>query len=359
MFQKDQYGGITFPLENAESFKDEKQVAPAGSIPGEGAAAPAESTSEPPVTSAPLSTEEPVTVAIVDDEKKDEDDNSSNEPTVLITGDEEDRSENGDEPTNPRLVFIERLMGLHLSAPMGEENKDSENESSENSAPQNSLPLRNAIEKLNAKWASRMRKFSIPIVNQEPPQEQPNPLLRYAAAAMMSRLLAAAARAHNQPEAKDKDDESEEDNTVPVLLATMRSAAEAARNAQISRPLSPMYGRPMTRPPISIHMRPPMRPPMAYGQSEHQVRMVSNSMPHRAYAAPQVVPQRPMNTMMHRALPPVQPVLVMLAHVPMPMHTAESRMGSAPVAPNSYYATHPPMPYYPQVPYAVPYGYHG
>jgi hypothetical protein len=57
--------------------------------------------------------------------------------------------------------------------------------------------FRNPFDKVNGKWASRMRKFSIPLMQQQQSQpEPPNPLLRYAAAAMMTRLLAAAARAH-------------------------------------------------------------------------------------------------------------------------------------------------------------------
>lgn len=142
--------------------------------------------------------------------------------------------------------------------------------------------------------------------------------------------------------AKDKDDDADEE-TVPVILATMRS--NIPERGPPPRPIAPMYGRPMPRPQI---MRPPIRPPMvSYGHP--QARMES-SVPHRMYAAP-AMPQRPPM----RPLPPYQPVLVMLAHVPMPIQVAESRMGPAPVSVSPYYSSHHPN-MYPQVPYAVPMG---
>lgn len=273
-------------------------------------------------TTTPSTDENPVTVTVSpNDEKKQEDDNQENDqPTFLIASDEEEKpNENGEEQNNPKLVFIERLMGLHLSAPFGQQPGEKEGEP-ENRPENNSEMIndKNPFDKVNAKWASRMRKFSIPIMNQQQvgQSEQPNPLLRFAAAAMMTRLLAAAARANNQPPmmAKDKDDEPE-DETVPVLLATMRNGE---LNSPI-RQLPPMYGRPMQRQSI---VRPTLRSPMAAYQS----RMASNQVP-RVYSTP-IIPQR--NQIMQRPLPPIQPVLIMLAHVPIPTsQVAESRMSSS------------------------------
>ena len=144
---------------------------------------------------------------------------------------------------------------------------------------------------------------------------------------------------------KDKDDDAEEE-TVPVLLAAMRSD-ENDRDEM--RPIPPMYGRPMPRPQI---MRPPVRPPIKF-VSQPQQRMASMSIPQRSYAS-QMIPQR--GPVMQRALPPVQPVLVMLAHVP--MQIAESRMGNGPVQYSPYYSSQQhSMPIYHQsVPYSMPVG---
>lgn len=149
--------------------------------------------------------------------------------------------------------------------------------------------------------------------------------------------------------ANGKDDDAEEE-TVPILLATMRSDDED-RDGPMGRPMPPMYGRPMPRPQI---MRPPMRPPIKL-MGHSQQRMASINVPQRVYASAHMMPQR--GPIMQRALPPVQPVLVMLAHVPMPMQMAESRMGAAPLHYSPYYSSgQHSMPVYPQVPYAMPIG---
>jgi len=49
---------------------------------------------------------------------------------------------------------------------------------------------------------------------------------------------------------------------------------------------------------------------------------------------------------MQRPLPPYQPVLVMLAHVPMPLQMAESRMGVSPLSINPYFGSQQQSPYY-------------
>jgi hypothetical protein len=350
--------GMAFSLEDSASLNSESRI---GSVPGEGSQSTPESTSESPVTTTflPSTEETPVTVTVLpedNDKKLDESDqNNDQNPTFVIASNDEEEdnksSENGDEKTNPRLVFIERLMGMHFSAPLNGQQPDKERE--ENSALENGpqLPFKNPFDKVNGKWASRMRKFSIPLMQQQQSQpEPPNPLLRYAAAAMMTRLLAAAARAHeNGPMmGKDKDDDSD-DETVPVLLATMRS--NEPEREQFGRPMPPMYGRPMPRPAM---MRPPMRPPIKYIQP--QARMASSNVPQRVFAT-HMMPQR--SPLMQRPLPPYQPVLVMLAHVPMPVQMAESRMGVSHVAPNPYYGSQQhSMPIYPQVPYALPMGFH-
>ncbi|CAG2104158.1 unnamed protein product [Medioppia subpectinata] len=351
---------MAFPLEESSPLNGEQRVSIIGSVPGEGIQTTPETTSESPVTTTltPTTEESPVTTED-SDKKLDDIEGQNNENSGLIIAnadDEDDRNgETGEEKTNPRLVFIERLMGLHLTAPLnGQKEAERDDNSAVDSEPQMPFSMdgsRNPFDKVNAKWSTRMRKFSIPLLQQQQqftPPETPNPLLRVAAAAMMTRLLAAAARAHNNGPmmGKDKDDEGE-DETVPILLASMRSDDNRE---------PPMYGRPMPRPPM---MRPPMRPPIKIiGQP--QQRMGSVNIPQRIYSA-QMIPQRS-PVVQQRALPPYQPVIVMLAHVPMQM--AESRMGASQERYNDlgpYYASQPQqhsMPIYPQVPYALPIGYH-
>lgn len=239
-----------------------------------------------------------------------------------------------------------------------------------------------------------MRKFSIPLPptsvgDNQPPQgplgEQPNPMLRYAAAAMMSRLVAAAARAQmeaqaqdainhhqiNSREGKDKDEESE-DETVPVIVASIQDD-RAGGNGGNGMPLgqhgmAPMYGRPMT----------PRGGPMMRGMGnimpfhEHQgmsnvARHAMPSMPQRAYVAPPPPPPPPAalqgspvqarsSIMAQRRSS--QPVLVMLALPVGPGSTSESRQSTvsqmqfAPIMSQRSAASH--GPFYPSVPYTYP-----
>ena len=149
--------------------------------------------------------------------------------------------------------------------------------------------------------------------------------------------------------AKDKDDDAE-DETVPILLATMRSD-ENDRDF-MGRPTPHMYGRPMPRPPM---MRPPMRPQIK--MINPQQRMASINIPQRVFSS-QMMPQRQPPVQRAAPLPPVQPVLVMLAHVPVPMQMAESRMDASPVGHPYYASQQHSMPFYPQqVPYAMPFRY--
>lgn len=135
---------MAFPLEDNTSINSDQKLSIIGSVPGEGQS---QTTSESPMTttSAPTTDESPVTTE--DTEKKlEEIENQANEnPTLMITNaddEEEKNNENGEEKTNPRLVFIERLMGLHLSAPFNGQPR--ENEREENSAvePEPQLPFR-------------------------------------------------------------------------------------------------------------------------------------------------------------------------------------------------------------------------
>ena len=129
---------MAFPLEDSAPNSSDQKVSIIGSVPGEGQSQSAqESTSESPVTTtfAPTTDESPVSTE--DSEKKlEEIESQGNEnPTLLLTNsddEEEKNGENGEEKTNPRLVFIERLMGLHLSSPFNGQPK--ENEKDENSA---------------------------------------------------------------------------------------------------------------------------------------------------------------------------------------------------------------------------------
>ena len=135
---------MAFPLEDSS----EQRVSIIGSVPGEGQSQPSstpESTSESPVTTTfTPTTEEPVTTE--DSEKKlDDSDNQSNENNPLMIGsaeEDDEKIENGEEKTNPRLVFIERLMGLHLSAPFN--GQPNENEKDDNSASESEpqMPFR-------------------------------------------------------------------------------------------------------------------------------------------------------------------------------------------------------------------------
>ena len=145
---------MAFSLEESSPLNSEQRVAIIGTIPGEGVQSiqgTQESTSESPVTTTFTPTTEDNAMTTEDSDKKLEileTENQNNEtPTLLIANtddDEEKTGENGDEKTNPRLVFIERLMGLHLSAPL---NGQKEEEKEENSAEDNEqqMPFRYTI----------------------------------------------------------------------------------------------------------------------------------------------------------------------------------------------------------------------
>ena len=280
----------------------------------------------------------------------------------LINNNDE-KLEEGD--GNPRIVFIERLMGLHLSAPF-RNSQESNSNISEFDGPLVSPPIdafNQPSDKMNAKWATRMRKFSIPLQpeNQVPLQipQQPNPMLRYAAAAMLSRLVAAAAKAQMEAQiresvtnqinetGKDKDEDVEEE-VVPVIVATMKD-----EKSQVPRSLLHMYGRPVLRESKPI--------PFTSHQHQRQIPAMS-SMPQRAFVnVPQVrqVPLREPSPIQRRTGSDPQPFLVMLA---LPVQPAESRHSPVniqlPHNPDQSFVnqnqpTH--MPFYPTVPYPVPY----
>jgi len=325
------------PLEDASSLSSEQRL----SVPGEGLPRPRDATT-------PAYFEE-TRIGIVDNEDKKEDESDFNDhPAFLLANNDDDKSlENGDDSINHKLVFIERLMGLHLSAPSSDESKGDEPKKEQDM----DLDVSSPFDKVNAKWASRMRQFSVPLVQEQGMQqqtsgpEQTNPLLRYAAAAMMTRLLAAAARANHQSPimGKDKDDNNENDeDTVPVLLATMRSNEEGGPIGGMRGISGSMYGRPMPRPQL--------RSPMVNYQLAQQARMVSHSAPQRTFSSPPGIMRPSLSSSMNT---PMQPVVIMLAHVP--MQQSESRMGPS-ISVNPYGAPQQSSSYYPQVSYAAPMG---
>ena len=145
VLQRSQYG-MAFPLEDSSSSV--QRISIIGSVPGEGQPqSTQESTSESPQTTtfAPTTEESPVTTE-ESDKKSEDSENQNNENIPLIIGnaeeDEDKNGEIGEEKANPRLVFIERLMGLHLSAPLN--GQSNENEKDDNSAVESEpqLPFR-------------------------------------------------------------------------------------------------------------------------------------------------------------------------------------------------------------------------
>lgn len=52
----------------------------------------------------------------------------------------------------PRIVFIERLMGLHVSAPLRQNEAQSGNDEKETESE--ALGPKNPLDKLNAKWVN-------------------------------------------------------------------------------------------------------------------------------------------------------------------------------------------------------------
>ncbi|XP_074593419.1 uncharacterized protein LOC141849122 isoform X1 [Brevipalpus obovatus] len=417
--------GMAFPIEEASS-RAEKRVAasltvssPSASasaassvtgVPGEGSNVDGLTTQSPNGQSddgkAAIAAASGVSSSEQDgNNKADSDSTSSGSPSGSGDGDE-DKAENGSGDRNPRIVFIERLMGLHVTAPLRQsDGPQSGSGEDKESLADSVLPSgpKNPLDKLNAKWASRMRKFSIPLPSsgtdsqpQGPLADQPNPMLRYAAAAMMSRLVAAAARAQMEAQAqeamnnhqmsaregKDKDEEGE-DETVPVIVATMRDERERAAgpNGIPLRPhvMPPMYGRPMT--PRGPLVRGPPNGGMPFHQHQHQPlnaiqhgpRHAMPSMAQRTYVAPPPPPQQPQPvpqpTMRSGPMGPMQrrggPVLVMLA-VPVDSGASGEGRSSIQIAPimsasGSSNVIHFPSstqrvsaghgPFYPSVPY--------
>ncbi|XP_053200861.1 atrophin-1-like isoform X2 [Panonychus citri] len=474
--------GMAFPIDesSASANKADGRVAASltiaatvSGVPGESSGLPnAEESSRETSTVLPSTT-----ITSVGEENStkstDSDSDSSDSSSSLSGNDDEEKGETGDR--NPRIVFIERLMGLHLSAPLrsapGSEGNplfsalnanDSDKDSSESSgSPLSSSSLvsssvngsstasapkenekdketKNSLDKVNAKWASRMRKFTIPISSgssfsnsdsdsSDPinplSEVGPNPMLRYAAAAMMSRLIAAAARAQMEAQAreamtntlivraegKDKDEESD-DETVPVIVATMRDERLVGPGRLPLPQAPPMYGRPMPTGRASSlirqHMGPQQEnslPSFAAHHAHHHVhqhplasaRSLPGGLPamsqrtfisspppqgptsasqilssvHRSPLGPMVIQRRGGND---RNTSPsgkesgnnqnVQPVLVMLA-VPVnsgengrsPIPEQSSSSSNYPGYHSSPYARSHVGPFYPSVPYSVPY----
>jgi len=427
--------GLAFSLSDAASITADKSSDSSSSVPGEGLNAGetvSTTTVDPPTTTlVPTSAgdEGSITVTVIPDEKN-KDDADRDGPTIVIaSGSNSDNSDdksssessaddesgnNGlEEQNNPRIVFIERLMGLHVTAPGGEKgDKDAPFGDADGTGQSIGGGSKSPLDKINAKWASRLRKFSIPIMSPDQQRESmstsslpsssssssfepPNPLLRYAAAAMMTRLLAAAARAqvqHQRPMmmAKDKDDDADgEEDTVPILLATMRNDRGPLGPSGPERPIPPMYGRPMPRGPIEQQSNYQSAAASIYAQrlqqiqqQQQQQQMIASSAPisvqHRVMYEPEsqkrpsIMIQQMANQ--QRALmaatlaqrlqqqpTPIAPVMVLL-HIP--QQVAESRMGlinvASPPQPSPYvpmmpFVHHSPpvvAPIYPQVPYA-------
>ena len=249
--------GVTFTLDDAIQGRNEKRVLLG--VPGEALAVAAETTtsaSTASATAAPVDAgsdsaaeSDSVPVTTVSSTKETDGKDLPAEGAILIGADDEDKSI---DDNDQRIVFIERLMGLHLSAP-GESSTGAESVSSNDAVDSE------AKKKGSDKWEPPTRKFKVSEENQNtasPLEVQPHPMLKYAAAAMMSRLIAAAARAQMETQArealllrggaKDKDDDAEEES-VPVLLASLRPG-EGPEGLRSMRPTGPhMYGRPMSR----------------------------------------------------------------------------------------------------------------
>ena len=246
--------GMAFTLDDAIQARSEKRVLLG--VPGESVVVSANtetttSTVTPAVTSAETVNNESAadgdSVTTVSPAKETDNKDLPAEGAILIGSDDDDKS--GDE-NDQRIVFIERLMGMHLSSP-NESPGGSDSDAADGDQKK----------KANDKWDSRTRRVkqaSEAGQNEAVSAElQPHPMLKYAAAAMMSRLIAAAARAQMETQArealllrggaKDKDDDAEEES-VPVLLASLRAGEGQDVMRGMRAPGAPhMYGRPMSR----------------------------------------------------------------------------------------------------------------
>lgn len=74
---------------------------------------------------------------------------------TLLGNDDEDKN---DADKKPRIVFIERLMGLHVSAPLRQ--NDGQPAADEKESESEILGPKNPLDNLNAKWVSRNQKWS-------------------------------------------------------------------------------------------------------------------------------------------------------------------------------------------------------
>ena len=356
---------MAFSLEEAP-IKAERHIAPLSKVEDESKVEVLSETT----TSSPIAddSKSPSTV-IPENEIKFEEVEPSLSGPVLFSDNDEKAEEEGDR--NPKIVFIERLMGLHLSAPLRKpDESDSSVPETEPNSGSSFNSFNNPIDKMNAKWASRLRKFSIPLqssTDSQPPlplAQHQNPMLRYAAAAMLSRLVAAAARAQMEAQSrealtnqinrngKDKDDDTEEE-VVPVIVATMRD-----ERPQEPRSLAHMYGRPMPRESMSKSYA----TPFTTHQHQRQIPAMS-SMPQRAFIslpppqAAHIASREPLSNQ-RRSETNVQPV-VMLA---LPLQSLESRQSpmSIQIAQSLEQALlnhnqRTQMPFYPTVPYPLPF----
>ena len=263
------YSSMPFTLDDAViQARNEKSRVLFGVIPGEAISSSAiisnslPSSQESTTTSAPSldvnnnnnDNDDPVTTTNPVNETKD----SPAEGTITITADLDTDGSDGKnkDEADQRIVFIERLMGLHLAAAASAANSSPSEENPSGPASDDDDDIK---DNKRVKWSSsRSKKFpeslQESVMSQGVPLGEPHPMLRYAAAAMMSRLIAAAARAQMESQAreqammirgllsplsaKDKDDTDAEEESVPVLLASIRS----------ERTMSPihhsMYGRP-------------------------------------------------------------------------------------------------------------------
>lgn len=250
--------GMAFTLDDAIQARSEKRVLLG--VPGESVVVSSANTettttsaATPTVTAAETvnseSAAEGDSVTTVSPAKETENKDLPAEGAFLIGSDDDDKSS---DENDQRIVFIERLMGLHLSSPNDSQGgPDSGNDA---------LADGDQKKKAGDKWDNRPRKFKQPSEagqNEAGSELQPHPMLKYAAAAMMSRLIAAAARAQMETQArealllrggaKDKDDDAEEES-VPVLLASLRAGEGPDGLRSMRGPASPhMYGRPMSR----------------------------------------------------------------------------------------------------------------
>ena len=361
--------GMSFPLDDVIQSKSEKSILMG--VPGESAAVVLTETTTSSSGSAASAANEAVNNESVDGETgptttassaKESDKDMPAEGAILIGSDEEDKSL---DENDQRIVFIERLMGLHLTSP--NESQGPENMSNTNGETTNDQRKR-------SKWESRTQR--LPSASDNSPDSmrsqmdvQPHPMLRYAAAAMMSRLIAAAARAQMESQAreaamlrggaKDKDDDVEEES-VPVLLASLRSndPSEGMRNMRSSASSAThMYGRPS----LPRSARGPLGGPTQRMSSVQHQRFVPppTSQNHpllQQLQALQVLSalqrmQRQRETVMSPESRPGEkgsPALVMVA---IPIQSQESRQQAQQVYPQAYMQPQ----YRSYYPYAAPY----